>query len=209
MDMVLEGGRTAAMRPWEGGEELAQLVDELAHGMLVASLQGRLLHANQAALQELARGRVITARHGALQACGADNGRVLANALRQAGGGRRSLITLSGPDAVITVAVVPLRQPQTSEHCRVALVFARASVCDSLMLCFFARGHGLTPTEELVLGILCQGFSAPDIARQMRVAVSTVRSHVRSLCAKTRSSGVRELVSRVAVLPPVACAPLH
>jgi DNA-binding CsgD family transcriptional regulator len=31
-----------------------------------------------------------------------------------------------------------------------------------------------------------------------------VRSHVRSLCAKTRSSGVRELVNRVAVLPPVA-----
>jgi hypothetical protein len=27
---------------------------------------------------------------------------------------------------------------------------------------------------------------------------------VRSLCAKTRSSGVRELVNRVAVLPPVA-----
>jgi len=34
--------------------------------------------------------------------------------------------------------------------------------------------------------------------------VSTIRSHVRSLCAKTGSSGVRELVNRVAVLPPVA-----
>ena len=61
-----------------------------------------------------------------------------------------------------------------------------------------------TATEEQVLGILCQGFSAPQIAAQMKVAVSTVRSHVRSLCIKTRSSGVRELVSRIAVLPPVA-----
>jgi DNA-binding CsgD family transcriptional regulator len=72
------------------------------------------------------------------------------------------------------------------------------------MLCFFARSHGLTATEEHVLRILCHGFSAPQIAAQMDVAVSTIRSHVRSLCAKTRSSGVRQLVSRVAVLPPVA-----
>ena len=77
------------------------------------------------------------------------------------------------------------------------------------MLGFFARSHGLTATEEHVLGILCQGHSAPDIAVQMKVAVSTVRSHVRSLCAKTRSSGVRELVNRVAVLPPVAPALRH
>jgi len=35
-----------------------------------------------------------------------------------------------------------------------------------------------------------------------------VRSHVRSLCAKTASSGVRELVNRVAILPPVAPSPL-
>ena len=72
------------------------------------------------------------------------------------------------------------------------------------MLCFFARSHSLTATEEHVLGILCQGCSAPQVAAQLKVAVSTVRSHVRSLCAKTRSSGVRELVNRVAVLPPVA-----
>jgi DNA-binding CsgD family transcriptional regulator len=106
--------------------------------------------------------------------------------------------------------VVPLKGDGSP---RIALIFSRASVCDSLMLCFFSRAHGLTPTEELVLGILCQGCSAPEIARQMKVAVSTVRSHVRSLCAKTRSSGMRELVKRVSVLPPVAASlrqePVH
>jgi DNA-binding CsgD family transcriptional regulator len=77
------------------------------------------------------------------------------------------------------------------------------------MLCFFARQHGLTPTEQQVLGILCEGLSAPEAAEQLRVAVSTVRSHIRSLCAKTRSSGVRELVGRLALLPPVAPAFPH
>ena len=74
------------------------------------------------------------------------------------------------------------------------------------MLCFFARGHALTPTEEKVLAVLCQGHSAPQVARRLGVAVSTVRSHVRSLCAKTRTNSVRELVSKVATLPPVAPA---
>lgn len=209
MDMVLDRSRAAAAHTLDKGEGLTQLVDELAHGMVVASPQGRLLHANQAALQELERARVLTVRHGELRACGPDNVRALAHALGQAGRGRRSLVSLSGTDTVITAAVVPLRQAEAGDHSRVALVFARPSVCDSLMLCFFARRHGLTPTEELVLGILCQGSSAPDIARQMRVAVSTVRTHVRSLCAKTRSRGVRDLVNRVAMLPPMTCVNLH
>jgi DNA-binding CsgD family transcriptional regulator len=82
-------------------------------------------------------------------------------------------------------------------------------VCDAVMLCFFARTHGLTPTEEQVLAILCQGYSAPQIAVQLNVAVSTVRSHVRSMCAKTHTNGVRALVGQVAVLPPIGAAYLQ
>jgi DNA-binding CsgD family transcriptional regulator len=104
----------------------------------------------------------------------------------------------------LALVVLPLKAQAAGRAPKAALLFARASVCDSLMLGFFARCHGLTATEEHVLGILCEGFSAPQVAVQMKVAVSTVRSHVRSLCSKTRSSGVRELVSRLAVLPPVA-----
>ena len=70
-----------------------------------------------------------------------------------------------------------------------------------------------TPTEEQVLAILCQGYSAPEAARQLEVAVSTVRSHVRSMCTKTAANGVRALVGQVAVLPPIGAAhlqaPLH
>ena len=102
------------------------------------------------------------------------------------------------------MAVLPLKVDEATGVVRAAFMFSRASVCESLMLCFFARSHSLTATEEHVLGILCQGYSAPQVAARLNVAVSTVRSHVRSLCAKTRSSGVRELVNRVAVLPPVA-----
>jgi DNA-binding CsgD family transcriptional regulator len=208
MDLLADGGIPGGSLLAEGdatlGTDLALLVDELAHGMMVTTVDGRVLHANQAARHELARRRVLGARQSVLHACTPKGARTLQEALAKVGEGKRSLIELpaaQGPG--LTLAAVPLKATP-GQVPKAALLFARASVCDSLMLCFFARGHGLTATEEQVLGILCQGFSAPQIAVQMKVAVSTVRSHVRSLCTKTRSSGVRELVNRIAVLPPVA-----
>lgn len=193
---------------------LSMVMDELAHGVLVVGLEGRLLHANEAARHELARRGLPAGSPRLLQALPEDDARALQDALQKASEGKRSLITIwAEQPAPLILAVLPLKADTGHPPLRAALVFARASVCESLMLCFFARSHGLTAAEEQVLGILCQGYSAPEVARQLKVAVSTVRSHVRSLCAKTRCSGMRELVSRVAVLPPVAPAfwqhPVH
>lgn len=209
MDMLLDNGIPGSALLGEGeaslGAGLALLMDELAHGVLVTTVEGRMLHANQAARHELARRRVLGSRHNRLHACTLDSARILHEALAKVADGKRSLIDLSAQEGPsLTLVVLPLKAEPGNRPPNAALFFARASVCESLMLCFFARSHGLTATEEHVLGILCQGFSAPQIAQQLQVAVSTVRSHVRSLCAKTRSSGVRELVNRVAVLPPVA-----
>jgi DNA-binding CsgD family transcriptional regulator len=191
------------------GAGLAHVMDELAYGVLVTSLDHQMLHANQAARHELARRRVLGVHNKLLYGCSPDDGIALQEALTKVSQGKRSLVSLTAPDGfVLTMAVLPLKADGAS-GVRAAFMFSRASVCESLMRCFFARSHGLTATEEHVLGILCQGYSAPQVAAQLKVAVSTVRSHVRSLCSKTRSSGVRELVNRVAVLPPVAPMLLH
>lgn len=210
MDMLANSAIPAGPLSADGdaglGGALVVLMDELAHGAAIVTIEGRLLHANEAARHELARRRALCVSDDLLQTCMSDSAGTLANALTRAAQGKRSLIELAvsgGPG--LHLAVLPLKS-ETSGPARAALLFARACVCESLMICFFARSHGLTATEEHVLGILCEGFSAPQIARQLNVAVSTVRSHVRSLCTKTRSKGVRELVSRVAVLPPVAPA---
>jgi DNA-binding CsgD family transcriptional regulator len=205
---VKEGGReagNAAGSQWG----LAALMDEFAHAAIVTTLDGRMIHANQAARHELVRGRVIGLRQGTVQACRGDSDTDLHMALAQAADGKRSLVHLDANEgAAVPVAVVPLK-PHAGEAPRVALIFARSAVCDSLMLGFFARKYNLTPTEQHVLTILCEGLSAPQVAGQLHVAVSTVRSHIRSLCAKTRTNGVRELVGRLAVLPPVAPAFPH
>lgn len=192
------------------GSSLALLLDEMAHGAVVTSAQGRVLHANQAARRELARRDTISVHEGHLQAGDTAQSRALLLAVAKAGAGRRSMITLRSERGLsLGVAVLPLRGDANGQVQRVALVLSRASMCDPLMLCFFARAHGLTNCEEQVLSILCQGYSAPETALQLKVAVSTVRSHVRSLCAKTQTNGVRALVGRVAVLPPLGAARLH
>jgi DNA-binding CsgD family transcriptional regulator len=211
---LYKGAALAPRRELEPASSgLALIMDELAHGVLVASATGQLLHANQAARHELARRQILTVNEGHLQTTDARQARVLAHALEKADTGLRSLIALRSGSSRLSIAVVPLRGLQPRASMPIALFLSRASVCDALMLCFFARSHGLTPTEEQVLAILCQGYSAPETASQLNVAVSTVRSHIRSLCAKTHANGVRALVGQIAVLPPLGAAhpqdPLH
>jgi DNA-binding CsgD family transcriptional regulator len=188
------------------GAGLALIMDELAHGVLVASAKGQLLHANQAARHELARRQMLSLQDGHLHTTDDRQSRILVQALARADNGLRSLIALRGATGRLSIAVVPLRGQAPRATAAIALILSRASVCDALMLCFFARSHGLTPAEEQVLSILCQGYSAPEVAQQLNVAVSTVRSHVRSLCTKTHANGVRALVGQVAVLPPLGVA---
>lgn len=192
---------------WLRAALLDQVLDEMAYGVAVATPDGALLHANRAARHELARRFALWEQHGRLRVHTPEDTTALQDALARAADGKRSLLNLHSLEGVpVGIAIVPVRRNRPSDTEQVALLFSRATVCESLMLCFFARNHALTPTEEHVLSVLCQGCSAPEVARRLQVAVSTVRSHVRSLCAKTRCSGVRELVSRVAMLPPVAPA---
>lgn len=190
-----------------GADALSLLIDVLGHGVLVVGERGQIIHANRVARTELNRHRVLAKVGGEVHAVTPADSRTLQDALGKAGAGKRSLINMSADGLSLTLAVVPLKLDADVWETRIALLFARPEVGESGMFGFFARSHGLTQTEEQVLAILCRGLSTPEIAVQMKVAVSTVRSHVRSLCAKTGSSGVRELVNRVAVLPPVA--PVH
>lgn len=188
----------------DGGPALlALLVDELAHGVLVVSAQGWILHANHAARLELTQAVVLQAHRGELKVVLAADSKLFKKAFDHAVEGLRGLVELSAGAAACTLALVPLGH-QAGRRCeRIAVFLSRAGVCESAVFGSFARSHGLTRTEEQVLIFLSHCLSTPQIARQMSVAVSTVRSHVRSLCLKTASSGVRELVNRVAILPPL------
>jgi DNA-binding CsgD family transcriptional regulator len=208
---LLDAGRPMSLgeaEPDSTAALLTLLVDELAHGVLVVTAQSRILHANQAARRELEHAAVLGADRGELKVLMPTDAKAFQNAMAKAVAGKRSLVRLATEGVAFTLAVVPLQRLPGIPCERMALVLSRLGVSESGVFGAFARSHGLTQTEEQVLVFLCRCLSTPEIAVQMKVAVSTIRSHVRSLCAKTGSSGVRELINRVAILPPIAPLPL-
>lgn len=215
------GGIPSAGLPAGGplaNELIASALDELACGVIIIDAEGRMLHQNLAAHTVLARGDCVAIDDGIITATHEPDARQLADALAKAAQGKRSMIAL-GALSRTTVAVVPLQRQHAPagdsaspgptarpEPQRYALMFSRAGVCESLMLSFFSRAHQLTASEENILGLMCAGLTAPEMAVQLKVAEATVRTHVRNICAKTHSSGIRDVVKRLAVLPPLMAA---
>src|SRR4030095_13085627 len=76
------------------GAGLALILDELAHGVIVANAEGLLLHSNQDARHELAHRRVLALPHNMVLACTAEGGKILHEALGKVAQGKRSLIAL-------------------------------------------------------------------------------------------------------------------
>ncbi len=210
------GGGPAGSLP--ASDLIASALDELACGVIIIDAQGRILHQNLAAHTVLARGDCVAIDDGVISAAHEPDAHPLANALAKAAQGKRSMIAL-GALSRTTVAVVPLQRQHAPandsassgptarpEPQRYALMFSRAGVCESLMLSFFSRAHQLTASEENILGLMCAGLTAPEMAVQLKVAEATVRTHVRNICTKTHSNGIREVVKRLAVLPPLMAA---
>jgi DNA-binding CsgD family transcriptional regulator len=88
----------------------------------------------------------------------------------------------------------------------VLLVFGKRQMCESLSVQYFAQNHGLTLAEAQVLRALCGGDAPGEVAARQGVAMSTVRSQLGSIRAKTGAGSLRDLVHQVAVLPPVLSA---
>ncbi len=114
MELFTDGAYSGGNPPRDGlngaGSGLALVMDELAYGVLVTSLDNQVLHANQAARHELARRRVLGVRNQLLYGCTQEDGKALQEALTKVGQGKRSMVTLSTTDGFsLTMAVLPLK----------------------------------------------------------------------------------------------------
>jgi len=189
-----------------GADLLSLLVDEMAHGVMIVNTQGWILHTNRAALSALQRGVGLTTTHGGLKLKSVPDPNRLIRVLVQAASGKRSLTQFEGAGGSTNLAVVPLNRHPAEPCDRIALLLSREESCEPGLLALFAQSHRLTRTEQKVLQMLCRCLSAPEIATHMKLAVSTIRSHVRSLCVKTSTHGVRQLIDRVTALPQLLSA---
>lgn len=185
---------------------LLRVFDEIDYGMLLLDAQGRILHANHLARHELAQRRVLRACSGNLMGSTPEHSERIQQALDAALRGQRRLVLMREGDHDLSMAFTPLSHPLEDDKPTVLVVLSRQNVCDNLAVRMFARALALSPTEEVVLLALCRGLDIHEIAAENGVAVSTVRSQIKTLREKAGAPSIRRLLQRINTLPPVVPA---
>lgn len=190
---------------------LTAMLDAIDYGMLLLVDGSQVLHINHAARAELDAGHPLQLLGRELRTRHPQDVAKLHEALAGAQRGLRKLVTLGASEELpLAVAVVPLGDlgapalpggPDMSQA--TLLLMGKRQVCEGLTVQWFARLHALTPAETKVLEALCRGRSAREIADAHQVGLSTIRSQIAAIRDKTGAEGIRDVVERMAVLPPI------
>ncbi len=189
---------------------LTRMLDEIDYGMLLVGADAQLHYANHAARHELDGDHPLQLAGRTLRPLRPQDATPLQDALAAAQRGLRKLVTLGSGAHRVGISVVPLPENAAEraggQGPLTLLVLGKRQVCEQLSVHGFARSVNLTPAETRVLELLCSGVRPTAIARQQNVAVSTVRTQIGSIRAKTGAASIAELVRQVAVLPPLVGA---
>jgi DNA-binding CsgD family transcriptional regulator len=184
---------------------LSRMLDVVDYGMLVITGGARLVYINQVARAELDDdhpfqlvGRDLRVRH-------MDDLAAWQNALsRTLRRGVQSLLTIGAAHGLgISVSLIPMAEPAVEPAA--LIIFGRRRVCEDLSIEAYARQHDLTTAEARVLKLLSAGYRPNDIALVLGVRLSTVRTQIGSIRAKTCSRDIGQVLHRVARLPPLPC----
>lgn len=186
---------------------LESMFDEIDYGLAVLGCDASIVLMNQLARDELEREKWVRQSGQRLTGCDAVSASRIDQALRAVQRDRRSLISLEAQDGCLALSFVPLPAVSHPAVLRLkgpaALVtFGKRSASNPLTLRMFGESCGLSGAEHELLPFVSRGMSAEAMAEQQHVAVSTVRSQLVSIRAKTGAASVCELMARLTTLPP-------
>lgn len=185
---------------------LLRAFDEIDYGMIVLNSFGHILHSNHLARVELGRRDFLRACDGYLTCGDAAHDTKIRLAQEAALRGQRRLVLLKHGDRDLSLTFNPLAHPLEDTSPCVLVMLSRQCTCDNLAVRMFARALALSPSEEGVMLALCRGLVINEIAHENGVAVSTVRSQIKTLREKAGAPSIRKLLQRINSLPPVVPA---
>lgn len=190
---------------------LIEALDALRCGVLLIDERGAVRHANRAAGAMLTQGRLLTSSRGRIEGCQPDAARRLREALREvthspATPGRAGIaIPLAEPgETPVFAHVVPLGLGDPAvrlEPGANAAIFVSAASDDRQAAEMIAVSFGLTPGEQRVLDALLEGRTLVDAARELGVAATTARTHLKHIFLKTGVSRQSDLMRLIGRLP--------
>jgi DNA-binding CsgD family transcriptional regulator len=83
------------------------------------------------------------------------------------------------------------------------LLFRDPDLQESSLASRLSRRFGLTSAQANLAVALAHGMPLKEIAERQRVKISTLRSHVKALCAKMGCERQAEIVAIALSLPPI------
>lgn len=213
---------------------LSQMLDEVDYGMLLLSDETRVVHVNKAARRELDAQHPLQLLGTQLRTRHTHDVLTLSSALAGAAHrGLRRLLRLGDDSQRVSVAVVPLPAlesgrlqvaagwhppPEGAGKPRngvafahppvhaVMLVLGKRRMCEELTIDWYARSHGLTAAETVVIKGLCADLTPHQIAARQGVGLATIRTQIGGIRIKTGAGSIKALVRQVAMLPPLVSA---
>lgn len=187
-------------------------LEGLRAGVFLVSREGRVVHMNRSARDQIAAGRAVTVVAQRLTPVDADAARSLWQAVHDAwtdeaatppGGHVIALPSRGdGGDPGLLASVLPLERGQRHDISRpfaaVAAVFVQnPEVTPPLPGEAFARLYKLTPGELRVLLAMMPGLQIPEIATVLGITATTVKTHLTRIYDKTGAKRQSDLVALV------------
>jgi DNA-binding CsgD family transcriptional regulator len=185
---------------------LERILEDVRDVVMVVARDGRILYANGAAAELLARRGPLQSSQGRIRSSSEVPELTLRRAIERAcndDAPSTQAVVMHHPDQVPLVVVV--KCVETVEATRHALLLTFDShphgdrLIGPLRECF-----GLTRSEAEVSAAIAEGATISQIAARRKVAVSTIRTQVKHISAKlgcTRQSQIAAIVKAVPLAP--------
>lgn len=196
-------------------ETLSSTLDLLKVGIILTDEAARILHANFTGRAFLIDGSALTRSGAKLSARDRQSARELAQAIAVSATSTASdlpkfgiavpIVAFDGDD--LAAWVLPIIGSDGRDAARVA-VFVRSLEDKSTFPAeMFRRRFGATRAECRVLILLSQGMTVKDAAQRLGVSLTTVKTHLGNLFAKTGTQRQIDLVRLAtnAVAPASTC----
>lgn len=181
---------------------LDRLLESVAYGIIICDRNRKVIIANQAAITMMEDCGESVSIHSMIPRSMSGSGERLYRALVQGSEGWRRMVTLDAKDgSTRSVSISPLELDNGERGMLVTT--ERVAVCTTATLVTYADLYLLTAAETRVLLSIAKGISPQEAADELFIAVTTVRSHIKSILHKTKADCIRSLLVRMAKLPPV------
>jgi DNA-binding CsgD family transcriptional regulator len=213
-------GRKAHEQQLQLKREISALMtvhDRLTLGALVVDEDGRILDANAIASQHLADQAALTRDGERVQAVALEDNLVLSDAIREASSAANSN-ALRNPFLVLTrprrtpLSVVVVRDRHRADDVfeksrPVALLLIDPDLTAPPDTEFLRALFGFTAREAKLAAILMNGSSLNEAAQTLGIAITTARTFLAQITAKTDSHSQPELMRRLLAIPNVRHLP--